>query len=783
MFKFYERVKIEDKIYNKRNYKYLDISDIDYKKKDFDIIIKKNNCIHNSGNNYIKANNPNNYVDCIYGDKFILNLAQMDEFKSVLNKNDLKTLNNDFKSLRKKDKNYDEKKNKERIDKIIDNMKNLFSIEDLELVKEKIKRRKTKLKFVGKDDKKYIINIKKDKIEIKVKENKFWFPKTLNTIIIDDNEISRVSKNDKDNDYKLTFNDNPEKFLKENKEVRYTTPFAVTNKKTITEAAEAWGIPVEIVEAANAPFKNIKGETLNIPARQKRAEYKYTVKEGESYKSIAKKLNIDKNDLINANLKLPEVGTEISIPNHDEKYKIAKNDTLKSIAEEFGVDLNELVEENNEFWGIDLLKKDVFTLPEIQPEQVITIPETTFKKDVEFYEYKVKKNETIEDVAKEHNVDIIDLKVANYEIRDEVVIDNSKKIVVPRFNHVIEISRDNVIDVPEYKYVVKSGDTVTKIANELDVQKCVLENHPDNIGKLNNLKIGQVITIPEHKKVIGLTENNFRAVAKETGVTESYIIDILLGIEVGRAKLTDYYLSPYDDNVSKIKKDENGKEILWDKEIYGNCTGTITVAYGRTNRVFGTIMTSENNKGIKINDYEAKLLLAQDILSAKAVVEQHLVDSGLEKSDLYELPVSVQEALIDLAYNKGITPFQERKGKIKGNAPRIVHTHIRDYLDAKAKNDETRMDKALVNIVLDSMLENTTMTGLKNRNLKRVYNACRDLTEKQIELVFEKLQEYYEYVVDCNTNKETKKYIQEQYKAFKSGSIREELTFERVNVY
>jgi hemerythrin superfamily protein len=143
----------------------------------------------------------------------------------------------------------------------------------------------------------------------------------------------------------------------------------------------------------------------------------------------------------------------------------------------------------------------------------------------------------------------------------------------------------------------------------------------------------------------------------------------------------------------------------------------------------------------------------------------------------------VQEALIDLAYNKGIKPFQERKGKIKGNAPRIVHTHIRDYLDAKAKNDETRMDKALVNIVLDSMLENTRITGLKNRNLKRVYNACRDLTEKQIELVFGKLEGYYNYVVGCNTNKETQKYIQKQYEAFQSGSIREELTFERVNVY
>lgn len=781
MFQFYLQS-------DNKNYKYLEISDIDYKKKESDIIIKNNNCIYNSNNKYIIDNNASKYVNCIYGDKFtnsfILNLAKMDELKSVLSKNDLKTLNNDFKSLRKKDKNYDENKNNERIDKIKDNMENIFSIEDLESVKEKIKikRRKTKLKFVA-DGKKYIINIKKDKIEIKVKENEFWFPKTLNTIIIDDNEISRVSDNDKDNDYKITFNDNPERFFKENEVVRYSTPYAETNKKTISEAAKAWDIPLEIVEAANAPFKNIEGETLNIPARQKRAEYKYTVKEGESYESIAKKLNIDKDDLKNANLKLPKAGTTISIPNYEQKHEITDNDTLKSIAEKYRVDLNELVEENNEFWGIDWLKKDVFTLSEIKSGVAITIPETTFKKDVEFYEYKVKKNETIVAVAKDHNVDIIDLKVANYEIRDKVVSDDSKKIVVPRYDHVIEISRDNVIDVPEYKYVVKRGDTVTKIANELDVQKCVLENHLDNKGKLNELKEGQKITIPAHKKVIGLTENNFRAVAKETGVTESYIIDILLGIEVGRAKLTDYYLSPYDDDVSKIKKDENGKEILWNEEIYGNCKGTLTIGYGRTNRVFGTIMTLKNYKGIKINDYEAKLLLAQDILSAKAVVEQHFVDSGFEKSDLYELPVSVQEALIDLAYNKGIDPFQERKGKIDGNAPRVVDKHIIEYLDAKDKNDETKMDTALVNIVLDSILENTTLTGLKNRNLKRVYNACRDLSEDQIKLVFEKLQEYYEYVVDCNTNKEIKKSIQKQYEDFKSGRIREELTFERVNVY
>ncbi|MCQ2744115.1 MAG: LysM peptidoglycan-binding domain-containing protein [bacterium] len=746
--------------------KWLDIADLTFKSsfQSFDL---KHQQIFDADNN-----NPNGgyTLNLKNKDTYLLfdNLAKKDQFDSVLSEGDILELNHDFKVLRQNDVNYN-KSNEQKQIKIIDENLDLLLGKDSTRVLKKIKtkERKTILLYETENSKIEVV-IKENKIKINVKEKTWFFPKTNKTVKITDESIS-VESEVGTSDYSLTF------IPKEKKENYQTvtyrnkaTKHVMTDNDDMKSISEIWGIPQDVLEATNAPFNDIAGKKLKIPVDKIRESYSYTVKEGETYNSIAKKLNINKHDLENINkiYTLPAVGKKIKIPiagnnNKKCKYKVQENDTFESIAEMYNMTVQDLYSANKRLGEIQVLENGMN----------IIIPQTTFN---ESYIYKANDTEAIEDIAKEHNVDLTKIKINNSKYSDYTALNTGEKAIIPEYEHVLPVTEDNVQLIPEYVYTVEEGMTLTKLANDLGMSTYQIlmandfliqknkngefKTDSDNNFIYNPIEAGQKITIPKHKKVIGLKNHDYKSIAQEVGVSESYIIDILLGIEVGRKFLDPSYdLMPYDDK--RVRS--HNKNML----KKGTLKGTLTIGFGHTGRVFGNVMTKNNWENISITEEEAYLLLAQDIMKAK---EEAITYFGEDKFN--SAPLSIQEALIDIAFNKGVSGFE------RSNSTAYLKNDIENAIST---NDWTTVAK-------HTILEPTVDHGLKKRNLYRIILACKDLPDNDRERVMNDMKYYYDKVYKLFSSKNrinTRNEFEKAWKQTLETGWFQENVFNREDIY
>ena len=343
-------------------------------------------------------------------------------------------------------------------------------------------------------------------------------------------------------------------------------------------------------------------------------------------------------------------------------------------------------------------------------------PKKSIKYTTPEFEYKVKKGETIEAVAKKFGVEVEKILDKNQQLLDNPELTAGETLTIPKVKHKTKVLANHIQTIPKHTYVVDDETKLATIANKLGIsQYRLLEANPqikftDKNGKtqLRALENGEKIKIPEYKVVSELNSASLKGIAEQTGISELYIEDILFGIE-GRHSKPD--LKPYYDGVENKKSKSKG-----------NNKGVLTIGFGHTGRVFGIEMNSKNKDSIEITEDEAYLILAQDLMLAKQDAQAYFGE------DFDNAPLSVQEGIIDIIYNKGIEGV-EREGS------------------PSAKLKENLRDKDYV-AAASNLIVKTGNRGLMKRNVYRVMTATRDLRSKKRKQVLEQAQGYYEQTLD-----------------------------------
>ena len=164
------------------------------------------------------------------------------------------------------------------------------------------------------------------------------------------------------------------------------------------------------------------------------------------------------------------------------------------------------------------------------------------------------------------------------------------------------------------------------------------------------------------------------SVAKYTGLSASYIKDILVGIE-GNKKFP--VLTAEYDNVP-------------DKD---HPNGHLTIGFGHTNLTGKPKIT----EGMEITEQQAYQILANDIMTAKKMAKNKL-------GKLYDdAPKSIKDSLVDLVFNKG---------------PGAINKNLKANLEAGYYHSAARRT-----------WYETTNTGLQKRNIYRFLAAIKGLSQ------------------------------------------------------
>ncbi len=154
----------------------------------------------------------------------------------------------------------------------------------------------------------------------------------------------------------------------------------------------------------------------------------------------------------------------------DNYYTVKSGDSLWSISKKLGVTVNELKEANN------------LTSNTLKIGQVLKIPS---KEIIEDNVYIVKSGDSLYKIAQNNNTTVDELKSLNNLTSNTLTIGQILKL--PKK----EMTEENT-------YIVKSGDSLYKIANEYNIS--VSELMDFNNLTSTNLSIGQVLKIPTQTK-------------------------------------------------------------------------------------------------------------------------------------------------------------------------------------------------------------------------------------------------------------------------------------------
>ena len=201
----------------------------------------------------------------------------------------------------------------------------------------------------------------------------------------------------------------------------------------------------------------------------------YTVQMGDTLYGISKQFGVSvediklENDLSN---NIVFVGQVLRIPtdNTTSFYIVKKGDTLYSIANKYGVSVSDIMKVNN-------LNTTVLNVG-----QQLRIPINSEDVSTNYLIYTVKVGDTLYSIAKKYNVSVDSIKQINNLSSNLLTIGQQLKIISTN-------NYDEVYDT----YVVKSGDTLYKIANRygMTVRQLMEINNLETTG----LSIGQILKV------------------------------------------------------------------------------------------------------------------------------------------------------------------------------------------------------------------------------------------------------------------------------------------------
>ncbi|MFZ8787148.1 LysM peptidoglycan-binding domain-containing protein [Thermocrinis sp.] len=275
----------------------------------------------------------------------------------------------------------------------------------------------------------------------------------------------------------------------------------VKSGETLEKIARNYGVSVQELIKANKninPNKLKVGENLCIPQKTsaKARDYAiYKVKKGDTLYSIAKKFDVDVQELKSFNnLKSEKIieGQEIKIPakvtaKKQKKetqeygtYVVQKGARLEHIAKKLGVSQRELEELNPELKGKWLTKGTVVKVPKREQKKE--------KREESYMVYKIKKGGRLEHVAKNLGVSKEELERLNPELKGKW-LSAGTEVKVP-----VKAEKKEP-KVPYKTYVVQRGAKLEHVAKKLGVSQRELEElNPELKGKW--LTKGTVVKVP-----------------------------------------------------------------------------------------------------------------------------------------------------------------------------------------------------------------------------------------------------------------------------------------------
>ena len=167
-------------------------------------------------------------------------------------------------------------------------------------------------------------------------------------------------------------------------------------------------------------------------------------------------------------------GFKYTPPLGSDYYIVKKGDSLWSIANKYGITVKELKEINK------------LTSNTLKVGQTLKLTKNNEMIPEDYLVYKVKKGDSLWDIAKEYNTTVDTLKKINNLSNGKLTV--NQQLFIPKNDN------SSVKNTGEINYVVQKGDNLWTIANKYDTTI-------SNIKKLNNLKtntlqIGQVLKIP-----------------------------------------------------------------------------------------------------------------------------------------------------------------------------------------------------------------------------------------------------------------------------------------------
>jgi len=266
----------------------------------------------------------------------------------------------------------------------------------------------------------------------------------------------------------------------------------------------------------------------------------YTIQQGDTLYEIAQRHNTSvskikqANNIQSNNLK---IGSSINIPSNLVTYKIKSGDTLGSIAQKYGLSSSKEIIEFNDLSSsfvkvgqtIRIPSTPTATKPNILPpekskdkivkkEQKVLKPSHTVKKGDSLYSIATKNGTSVDSIKELNNLENNNLQIGQVlRLTSQAPPQNAVLAVIK------EPAKEKVVQVtgPNNIYKVKSGDTISQIAEDHGVLTKDLKEH-NNLNN-NNLKIGQLLTIPSttHSIVIVEKPKSFEPPAKTQTVAKS----------------------------------------------------------------------------------------------------------------------------------------------------------------------------------------------------------------------------------------------------------------------
>ncbi len=163
------------------------------------------------------------------------------------------------------------------------------------------------------------------------------------------------------------------------------------------------------------------------------------------------------------------------------KYTVKSGDTLYGISNQYGVSVSDLASINN-----------ISINTPLKIGQILTIPSSSGTNPNSFFIYKVKKGDTLYNIAKKYETTTNELIKLNNLTTNSLSIGQELKIPETYNNEMI---------LPNYiNYTVKKGDTLYSIAKKYQITPEIIIK--DNSLTSTNLSIGQNLKIRVSEEII-----------------------------------------------------------------------------------------------------------------------------------------------------------------------------------------------------------------------------------------------------------------------------------------